>query len=80
MTEVGERLLAGAEAIESAYTSAKAAASFGMPVGESPHALRQEEAAEAIGCGDANRPADRLSFAASDSKGRWRHPPLASTG
>src|SRR2546423_10051209 len=27
MTEVGERLLAGAEAIESAYTSAKAAAS-----------------------------------------------------
>jgi hypothetical protein len=38
-----------------------------MPIGEHTHAWRQEEAAEAIGCADANRPADRLSFAARSS-------------
>src|SRR5258708_39488041 len=35
-----------------------------MPVGECPHARRQEDAAKPIGCADANRPDDRLSFAA----------------
>ena len=34
-----------------------------MPIGEHPHAWRQKEAAEPIGCADANRPADRLFFA-----------------
>ena len=33
-----------------------------MPIGEQPHARREEEAAEPIGCADANRPADRLSL------------------
>jgi hypothetical protein len=35
-----------------------------VPVGERPHARRQEDAAKPIGCADANRPGDRLSFAA----------------
>jgi hypothetical protein len=35
-----------------------------MPVGERPHARRQEDAAKPIGCADANRPGDRPSFAA----------------
>jgi len=40
---------------------------LGMPISEHPHAWRQKEAAEPIGCADANRPADRLSFAARSS-------------
>src|SRR6266481_208240 len=35
-----------------------------MAAGECPHARRQEDAAKPIGCADANRPGDRLSFAA----------------
>ena len=35
-----------------------------MPVGERPHAWRKENAPKPIGCADANRPDDRLSFAA----------------
>jgi hypothetical protein len=35
-----------------------------MPVGECAHAWRQEDAPKPIGCADANRPGDRLSFAA----------------
>src|SRR5690348_3400351 len=38
-----------------------------MPIGEHPHAWRQEEAAEPIGCADADRPADRLFFAVRSS-------------